>query len=96
MAVGVPVPVSASPYSLGISPREPALNQLVFGHTGTEPQDWSAGLVSSEVKLMQCILLAPKLLGFVGDMWRYIRYHPNLRASFCTPPEAKGTMKIQA
>lgn len=48
------------------------------------------------MKLIQCLLLAPKLLGFVGDMWRYIRCHPNLRTRFCTPPEAKGTMKIQA
>lgn len=36
------------------------------------------------------------LLGFLREMWRYIRYCPNLRAILCTPPEAKGTMKIQA
>lgn len=96
MSAGVLVPVPASPYSLGINPREPVPNQLVFEHTGTEPEDWSAKAVSSVMKLIQCILLAPKLLGFLREMWRYDRYHPNLRARFCTPPEAKGTMKIQA
>lgn len=82
MAAGVSVPVTASPYSLGISPGEPVLYRSVFGDTGTEPQDWLAGAVSSEVKLTQCILLALKLLGFVGEMWRDNRYHPILRASF--------------
>lgn len=96
MATGASVPVTVSFHSLGISPRELLLNRLVFDLTGVEPQDWSAGVASSDVKLIQCILLALKLLGFVGAMWRYIRCRPNLRASFCTPPKAKGTITVQA
>ena len=89
MASGVSVPVTASPYSLGISPREPVPNRLVFGHTGTEPQ--------AEVKLKQCILLVPKLLGFVGGDVE-VHQVPSKPESkiFFTSPETKGTMKIQA
>lgn len=61
-------------------------------------RDRATGLVGSEVKPIQCILLAPKLLGFVGGgvELHQVPSKPKSKGFFLTSPKAKGTMRIQA
>lgn len=88
-------PCQFSPYYLVLSLKEPVPKQLVLALRGRTIGlvSWGGQLRSEARAVHIACTRAAQLRG--GDVEVH-QVPPNLRANVCTPPEAKGAIKIQA